>query len=595
MLMCRLTAVFIHAIVFAGWALPASLFADSPKVTAIVGNDERSRMSLPLPTDLDTSAIAAIPVQTEGRVAPFDTLARHSVAEVTGRERWQGHDPNVVILSWTFQPQRWVLDPLIKVEHEPLKQAVGLPVERRHFSLQELIACAGLQNLIEAGFHAQQSGRSLDALQRQAAQISNRMGLLQAFLHGQAIAMVPDPRDPSAAWSSPAQSGRSIHRSDARSEIQNHWASVSRAFTAHDSTEFENASSKLAAALHGLDVSAYPTHAAMLREMHYNRVHPFRWAWVFMAASMVAGIVALALRKGGTDNRVRLSVSDWLTLALITAGAALFLYGLILRWLIAERAPLSNMYESLVVLAGGAAVFALFFFAFTRQRLILPVAAAVSGVGFILADVLPLDAAITTLPPVLRNTVWLTIHVLTIMLGYSAAALSLGLAHVQLGFLTLAPKRTKQAKEAMRLNYWAILMAVIFLTAGIVFGAVWANASWGRYWGWDPKETWSLIALFGYLGLLHARYTGWLRDFGTAVASIVCFQLVLMTYYGVNYVLGTGLHSYGFGAGGIGWVLAYLAVQTALVALAAWRYRALTAAQRAPSDAQVRRTALPTT
>ena len=107
---------------------------------------------------------------------------------------------------------------------------------------------------------------------------------------------------------------------------------------------------------------------------------------------------------------------------------------------------------------------------------------------------------------------------------------------------------------------------------GIVFGAIWANASWGRYWGWDPKETWSLITLFGYLAVLHARYTGWVRDFGVAVASIGCFQLVIMTYYGVNYVLGTGLHSYGFGAGGVGWLLGFLAIEAVVVGFAVLRH-----------------------
>lgn len=525
----------------------------------------------PLPEGLDLRHVASIAVQSDGRTAAFDTAARQAVRHVCGRERWQGHDAMTVVLSWMFARRDWLEVPCIKVEHEPLKIALNLPVERRHFSLRELSMLEPLQRLIVAADEARHADRPLDALQRQADDVAGRMGALQHFLSGGGLALVPPAGDPNGAY---VRLDEIKHRADAGA-LHAAWTQTGQAFVRGDAVAFDAASRQLGQLLRSAGGAAYPSPTHLAREIHYNRVHPFRWAWIASALAMVLGLAGMYLRRARWDA---------LTVVATAVGCGFFLYGFVLRWLIAGRAPLSNMYESLVMFAGSIGLFALIFYFVFRQRVALTVAAALSAAGLILADVLPLDASIRTLPPVLRNTAWLTIHVLTIMLGYGAAALSMGVAHVQLGLHTLAPQRVAQAKEVLRLNYWIMLVAVIFLTAGIVFGAVWANASWGRYWGWDPKETWSLITLFGYLGVLHARFTGWLRDFGVAVASIVCFQLVLMTYYGVNYVLGTGLHSYGFGAGGLGWIAAYLGVECAVIFGAILRYRAVSA--RADSSAR---------
>ncbi|MCB0379328.1 MAG: cytochrome c biogenesis protein CcsA [Bdellovibrionales bacterium] len=106
------------------------------------------------------------------------------------------------------------------------------------------------------------------------------------------------------------------------------------------------------------------------------------------------------------------------------------------------------------------------------------------------------------------------------------------------------------------------------MAAGTILGGVWADYSWGRFWGWDPKETWAFIALMGYLALLHARLVGWVKDFGILAGSVVSFSLVIMAWYGVNFVLGAGLHSYGFGAGGVEYVSAFVGLHIIYVVYA---------------------------
>ncbi|HPI40563.1 MAG TPA: cytochrome c biogenesis protein CcsA, partial [Pseudobdellovibrionaceae bacterium] len=177
-----------------------------------------------------------------------------------------------------------------------------------------------------------------------------------------------------------------------------------------------------------------------------------------------------------------------------------------------------------------------------------------------------LDPTLQPLEAVLRSNFWLTIHVMTITISYAAFFLAYGLGNVSLiYFLKDESKNINKIKPITMAIYRNIQIGVMFLAPGIILGGVWADYAWGRFWGWDPKEIWALIALLGYLALLHARIAGYIKDFGMAVAAIFTFSLVIMAWYGVNFVLGAGLHSYGFGAGGVEYVTGYLVIQAAFV------------------------------
>jgi hypothetical protein len=127
-------------------------------------------------------------------------------------------------------------------------------------------------------------------------------------------------------------------------------------------------------------------------------------------------------------------------------------------------------------------------------------------------------------------------------------------------------------------------IGVLLLATGTILGGVWANYSWGRFWDWDPKETWALITLLGYLIVLHGRIAGKWAGFGMAMGAVLAFQGVLMAWYGVNFVLGVGLHSYGFGTGGFGWALLFVAAEIGFVLLAIIR-KARTAGTASSSPA----------
>jgi ABC-type transport system involved in cytochrome c biogenesis permease subunit len=220
-----------------------------------------------------------------------------------------------------------------------------------------------------------------------------------------------------------------------------------------------------------------------------------------------------------------------------------------------------------------AVLVALVFERIYRSGLFLFSSAILAAAFLVVADYMPLDSSISPVVAVLRSNLWLTIHVLTVVGSYAPIGLAAVLAHLYgILYLRFGPAHPK-LPVLDQFIYRATQVGVVLLAAGIMLGAVWANASWGRYWGWDPKETWALITLLWYLGVFHGKFAGWLKGAWTAVATITGFFLVLMTYYGVSFYL-VGLHSY---AGGNAKpfplpLIIYLAAE--LVFIAAVSYRA---------------------
>jgi ABC-type transport system involved in cytochrome c biogenesis permease subunit len=241
----------------------------------------------------------------------------------------------------------------------------------------------------------------------------------------------------------------------------------------------------------------------------------------------------------------------------------------------AGRPPVTNMYESIIWVSFAVSFSGMIFFARYRTTIYLLAALPVTLIALLLVHQMPIamPSSIDPLVPVLRDNFWLTIHVLTITLSYAAFALAMGFGHILLWRYARDPAAARADAPMHFWLYRVLQLGVLLLTAGTILGGVWANYSWGRFWGWDPKETWALIALLCYILALHGRLAGWWTQFGLAVASVVCFLAVLMAWYGVNFVLGKGLHSYGFGIGGETYVAVFVIIDLLFVAFAVWRCR----------------------
>ncbi len=515
-------------------------------------------LTLQLAAAVDLSPLEQMPVRDAdgGRKKPYFVFAEESLLGVAGKTSLKIDGKHLsameAVTKLWLAPTGWDKKPIIFVNSEQLKKALGLDPKESAFSYSELFANKQLITLLNEAevARAQPGNQKLTGLPKDAAAVGLRMAEFEALATGTAFRIAAAP-EATAPWT---------QAPDAQI------APLRTAFAANDNAAFTQAAVVLRQAMAATQPQFQPIAWKIQLETLYQKFHPFRWAWIcYLAAGVV--LVATRGRRAGY-------VVAW---ALAVAGFLCQIEGFVARILIAGRPPVTNMYESIVWVAFGSILFALLFEAIYRSRYFLLGAIPVAVLSLFLADTQPLalNRAIDPLTPVLRDNYWLTIHVLTITLSYAAFALALGLGHIALVLAILQ----KKATVVYNCIYRVLQVGVLLLAIGTILGGVWANYSWGRFWDWDPKETWALVTLLGYLFILHGRIAGRWGGFGLAVGSVLAFQSVIMAWYGVNFVLGVGLHSYGFGSGGFGWAVSFVIFELAFVAFAVLKTRG----QRTPS------------
>jgi ABC-type transport system involved in cytochrome c biogenesis permease subunit len=519
---------------------------------------------------LDFSALEPIPVQEGGRKKPYLVFAQESLLGLTGRTsvKIDGRERPAmdIITSLWLTPQGWDEKEILLVNHKPLKEALGLDPERKLFSYRELAGNTRLASLLaEAQAQRNRPGAPrLAGLPKEAADVGLRLAEFETLFKGSAFRVVANPSSAESSWTT-------------ATPVQ--LAALRDAFVAGDQTAFDRAAGQLRESLAAIEPQFQPSPNLLRIETWYQKFHPFGWAWKFYLAAAV--VLLLWNARGGY-------LAAW---ALAGVGLSLQIAGFAARTIISGRAPVTNMYESVIWVAFGTVLFALVFEAIYRSRFFLLGALPVAVISLILADTQPvaLNPGIHPLVPVLRDNFWLSTHVTTITLSYAAFLLALGIGHIALGTVMAGKKPSPALYNYL---YRVLQVGVLLLAIGTILGAIWANYSWGRFWDWDPKETWALVTLLAYLFLLHGRIAGKWGGFGMAVGAVLCFLSVLMAWYGVNFVLGAGLHSYGFGSGGFGYAIAFVVAELVFVALAVRRARRLaphpqtqTAASGHPAEA----------
>jgi len=523
----------------------------------------------------DTSAFdfqqfGLLAIQNLGRRKPVDTFAKESLIRISGRSsypdkagrRWDGRD---FLLSAMLETHDWKNEPMILVSLGKLIEQLGLDKTRRRFSFTELSARPELERLASVAQAKRKADQSLERVEQEADSVEERLTLLARIMDGSAFTIVP-ASSAGAAWTTPTEFSR-YYTEEQFAPPQRDLQNTATAYAKGDGFAFASASRQLRDSLRALNPSVYPSEKQLRLESTYNHFEAFyRAAW-FYGFGFVVLLIA-HLRGGGRVLRP-------IGVALAVVGLALHAGGIVMRCLIAGRPPVTNMYESIIWVSFAVSFFGMIFFLRYRTSIYLLAALPVTLIALLLVHQMPIamSASIDPLVPVLRDNFWLTIHVLTITLSYAAFALAMGFGHILLWRYAREPS---EARTDASMHFWlyrVLQLGVLLLAAGTILGGVWANYSWGRFWGWDPKETWALIALLCYITTLHGRLAGWWTQFGLVVASVVCFLAVLMAWYGVNFVLGKGLHSYGFGIGGETYVATFVALDLAFVAFAVSRYR----------------------
>ena len=522
-------------------------------------------------------------VQDSGRRKPIGTFGHEVLVKIAGRDPIRTSDGetfngSAFAFSKLFATRDWSNEPMILISYRPLVEHLGLDTTRKRFTRKELAAANSLATLSQEAAALRQAGEPVPRLNTEAQTVLGRLQLFDALGATTAFLIAPPPpgSPEGAPWLSIDQLAAAYPPEKAAPILQD-LRNLNIAGREGDNDQFNAAAQRLVDDLRALNPDVYPPVNVVNRENFYNRLKPFDTAmWFLIPASL---LLLAGARHGSRHWLLRGGV------ALSAASLGFMIYGLLLRVLIAGRAPVTNMYESVVWVAMGTVLFGLIFYAVYRNRLMLLSALPVSFLCLLLVRSLPvaMPARLDPLVPVLRDNFWLTVHVLTITLSYAAFALALGFAHIILWRYIRKPETAETLRPLHEWLYRMMFIGLILLAAGTILGGVWANYSWGRFWGWDPKETWALIALLMYVVAIHGKMAGWWGDFGIAVAAVINFAGIIMAWYGVNYVLGAGLHSYGFGVGGEEYVLAFLAAEALYVGTAIVRHRGAQKAALVPA------------
>ena len=540
-------------------ALPAAMplaAADAPPVTSHA---------------FDWELAGQIAVQAGGRIKPLDSYAGELVKSVCGKSSCAGEHPVETYFRWMSDGERWAAEPLLYLPKGNLREKLGLPSENgKYVSLFDLQENAALHDLVTEAYARQDSGEKLTFAHSKALDLVSRMQALgDAFAH-EAPRFVPRSH-PDTEWLAMPTLLTALEDTAAAPPSESEHA-LALGFVAmynalrDDRTDIFNMGTQVFVETQREMLADQGRALAKLNwELRLNRLQPFTWAKLLLALGLLLYLISL-----------RKVWSRWkgAGLSALILGWILYTLGLALRAYIAGRAPWSNMYESLLAIGWALVLVAMIFEAIRRDRVFAMSGAILGALVLGLAQFASLDRGINPLVPALQSY-WLNYHVITTLTGYACLALAMAVGHaVLIAGVRSRGEVTPAVAALAKANLRIVQIGTLFLIAGILLGAVWANVSWGRFWGWDPKETWALICWFVYIILLHGRSAGWLAWRGMAVASVAAFPVVIMTYYGVNYYL-SGLHSYGAGSSpGIPWqVFAYLGLEALFLMWAIFRLR----------------------
>lgn len=483
----------------------------------------------------------------DGRLKPLNTLASEMLRKVSRKTSFAGMNPEQVLIGMQMEPEKWQLVRMIKVSHPELKKFLNITGSHAAFvDMLDFNQGGGykLRDLVSQAYARKPAERS--KFDNDVIAVDERVNIAYYVYTGELLKVFPDPRDSHAPWFTLGSRPEGLKADDS--------AFVSSAFNVYFNSLASDNMEQAKMILEGIKsyqqkygADIVPSHAKVRSEIIYNRMMIFDRLGNLYA---LAGVVMLVLvfmnifRERKWINST-LNVFFWIMVAFF----ALQTLGLAMRWYIAGRAPWSNGYESMIYI-GWVTVLAGLLFA-RKSQMTIAATSIMAAIILMVAHLAWLDPEITNLVPVLKSY-WLTIHVSVITASYGFFALGALLGFINLIIMIMKTENNfgrlaQKIKELNYINERTIIIGLYLLTIGTFLGGIWANESWGRYWGWDPKETWALVTVLVYAFIAHMGYVPGLKtDYSFSFAALVALSSVIMTYFGVNYYL-SGLHSYAAG------------------------------------------------
>jgi len=511
----------------------------------------------------------------KGRTKPLSTLSNDILRKVARENRFDGLTPMQVFLGIYFDFNNWKNVPMIRVSNAEVQKRLGIRGSMASFTDIVDIDGDGFYKLAEDVTKAySKSPGSRDKTDKEIMKVDERINIIYMIYTGNFLKIFP-LHDGSHNWGTPEESFKQALNKEDSVYLKNIMSLFASSLQTGNNTQAMQIAGSVRDYQKKFAAYELPHESKLKAESMYYRLMIFERLFPFYATIgilMLAGLIIM-LMKGRKNISMFVRILSWI----LFAGFVLHTFGLGLRWYISGHSPMSNGYESMIFISW---VTLLAGFIFSRKSpLALSATAVLAGLTLMVAHLSFMDPEITNLVPVLKSY-WLTLHVSVITGSYAFLGLGAILSMISIILISLSNNKnitrvSATLDELLVINYKSLTIGLYLLTIGTFLGAVWANESWGRYWGWDPKETWSLITIIIYSLVIHSRLIPGMKDiYSFNLLSLFAFASVLMTYFGVNYYL-SGLHSYAGGDPVPVPVFVYLAVfAVAGLSLAAYaRYR----------------------
>ncbi|WP_297707890.1 cytochrome c biogenesis protein CcsA [uncultured Eudoraea sp.] len=520
-----------------------------------------------------------------GRMKPLNTFSSELLRKLSFKDTYNDLNADQVFLSMMLNPALWYNTEFIaldkKGQNDSLRNIIEVDAAQRYVKATDFFDTKGSYKLAPYLQEAYATNTP-DKFQQDYKDIDLRLGLLNRALSGEIIKIFPLLNDENNKWVSAVEyrSGQyqvtdSLYANFIKNSVPYYLVSLQSAIANNDYSEAD----KILAAFHqnqqnhGSEV--LPSENRVKAEIIYNKLDIFNRLYKYYALVGILMFFVLIFRIF-KERKV------WNIITYFFKGVIYIFFiwhtsGLILRWYISGHAPWSDAYESILYVSWATMGMGLLLG--RKSNMTIAASAFVTSMLLWIAHQSWVDPSIANLVPVL-DSYWLMIHVAVIVGSYGPLTVGMILGIVSLLLIILTNARNKKRmesnlKELTIINELSITVGLIMLTIGNFLGGQWANESWGRYWGWDPKETWALISIMVYAFVIHTRLVPGLRNRWTFnFLTILAFGSIMMTYFGVNFYL-VGLHSYASGSQVITPTFVWYTVfgVAVLGAISYWRYK----------------------
>ncbi len=510
-------------------------------------------------------------VQTAGgRMQPLATLNRQIVQKLSGRSTFLGMNSDQIILGMLSRPDFWKDVKILKINTPKLKKLLNIPVEEKYISFSEVFNQKGeyiIAKEAEAALLTKPIERG--TFEKDIIKLDEKLNIIYSVFNGSLLNIFPkfyenETIDDNYKWYSPLEAIQNFSGQN-QVAISQLVRGLLNSVAEYDWVESDKYVELIAMYQEKAGASVIPSSSKINAEILFNKLDLFfNLTLVYLLLGFVMLVVSFVLIFNPNFKAQKTTKTLFMILAVVFAVQT---FAMGYRWYISGHAPWSDTYESMLYISWSAIFAGVMFF--RRSLLALSSAVIMAAIFMFTAHLTEIDPQITNLVPVLKSY-WLTIHVSILTASYGFFGLS-----AILGFLTLImfifrknrPHLDDIIKHVSAINEISLIVGLVFITVGNFLGGVWANESWGRYWGWDPKETWSYVSIIVYAIVVHLRFIKPLNNpYTLATASLLAFSSIMMTYLGVNYYL-SGLHSYATGDPVPIPTWAYVTVATAFAAI----------------------------